>query len=229
MNTIGKITEYVLKKYRELRKEGQFDPDCWDGDEFSLPLVAPWPADYSISVKGYADYYDEDHHFIVSIQNSTEEEVAGCCSGEMKIDEEDLAYTLYRAFEDLCWKQWPDVAAQNAWMEFLKIPVDENDRITEPFMKFHKTTRKDEILSWFNLIYRLGLPALRASVEDDDAPLFRYRVPVVWQMMGYVEVVSKSRTEAYAYIRSPQCGLPKGEYLEDSFEIDESAVEELPV
>ena len=229
MKTISKITEYVLEKYRELRKEGKFDPDCWDGDEFSLPLVAPWPTEYTISVKGYADYYDEDHHFIVSIQDPAGVEVTGCCSGEMDIYEKDLDYTLYRAFNELCWKQWPDKAAEAVWKEFLKIPVDKNDRITEPFMKFHATTRKDEILQWFNLIYRLGLPALRARVEDDNTPLIRYRVPVVWQMMGYIEVVSKSKTEAFDYIRSPQCGLPKGEYLEDSFEIDESAVVERPV
>ena len=229
MDTISKITEYVLNKYLELRKEGQFDPDCWDGDEFSLPLVAPWPTEYTISVKGYADYYDEDHHFIVSIQDLAGVEVTGCCSGEMDIYEKDLDYTLFRAFQDLCGKQWPDVAAETAWKAFLTIPVDENDRIAEPFLKFHATTCREEILAWFNRTYRLGLPALRARAEDDGTPLIRYKVPVVWQMIGYIEVVSKSKTEAFAYIRSPQCGLPEGSYLEDSFEIDESAVEELPV
>lgn len=51
-----------------------------------------------------------------------------------------------------------------------------------------------------------------------------YKVPVVWSMMGYVLVDADSSEEAMEYAREhmDDFALPtNGEYLEDSFEIDE--------
>jgi hypothetical protein len=45
-----------------------------------------------------------------------------------------------------------------------------------------------------------------------------YRVPVVWQMYGYVEVQAEAQ---YAALEAP---LPEdGSYIEGSFEIDEGS------
>lgn len=58
-----------------------------------------------------------------------------------------------------------------------------------------------------------------ASEEE----LKTYRVPVVWQVMGYVEVQAKSPAEAkrIAAEDKDDCPLPdNGDYLEDSFEVD---------
>ena len=48
-----------------------------------------------------------------------------------------------------------------------------------------------------------------------------YKIPVVWQMHGYVEVEADSLSEA---IREAQAApLPEdGSYIEGSFEVDES-------
>lgn len=50
-----------------------------------------------------------------------------------------------------------------------------------------------------------------------------YKVPVVWEMMGYVLVEADSAEEAMVYAKehADEFPLPTGEYLEDSFEIDE--------
>ena len=50
-----------------------------------------------------------------------------------------------------------------------------------------------------------------------------YRVPVVWQMYGYVEVQAESMAEAtHEAMNAP---LPEdGSYLEGSFEIDVVAI-----
>ena len=49
-----------------------------------------------------------------------------------------------------------------------------------------------------------------------------YRVPVVWSMMGFVEVEAESLSEAQR--EAMNAPLPEdGSYLEDSFEIDENS------
>ena len=48
-----------------------------------------------------------------------------------------------------------------------------------------------------------------------------YRVPVVWSMMGFVEVQAESLSDAQH--QAMDAPLPEdGSYLEGSFEIDES-------
>jgi hypothetical protein len=49
-----------------------------------------------------------------------------------------------------------------------------------------------------------------------------YKIPVVWQMMGHVEVEAESMTEAIN--EAMDASLPdNGSYVEGSFEVDESS------
>ena len=50
-----------------------------------------------------------------------------------------------------------------------------------------------------------------------------YKVPVVWSMMGYILVDAESSEKAKEYVKEHKndLPLPNGEYLEDSFEVDE--------
>lgn len=226
MKNMNDMIGYVMDEYRKLRKEGKFDPDHWDSDRFTLPLIRPWPSEYSISVDSYVDCLGVENHFEVTFHNANGDEITGFSSADGDIYEDDLDNALFRAFEYLCWMQWPDLAVEEAWKAFQKIPVNGEDRITEFFLRFQKGEKKDLILTWFNRTYSLGLPALRAKVED-NAPLHHYRIPVVWQMMAYVDIHAASLVDACEYLRSPQFGLPEGNYLEDSFEIDESNIEEI--
>jgi hypothetical protein len=50
-----------------------------------------------------------------------------------------------------------------------------------------------------------------------------YKIPVVWQMYGYVEVEADSMSEAVN--KAYDAPLPdNGEYLETSFEVDEAGI-----
>ena len=50
-----------------------------------------------------------------------------------------------------------------------------------------------------------------------------YKIPVVWQMHGYVEVEADSMSEAVN--KAYDAPLPEdGSYIEGSFEVDESAI-----
>ena len=52
-----------------------------------------------------------------------------------------------------------------------------------------------------------------------------YRVPVVWQMYGYVEVQADSVAEAIHEAKGAP--LPEdGSYIEGSFEVDDSMIDE---
>ena len=54
-----------------------------------------------------------------------------------------------------------------------------------------------------------------------------YRVPVVWSMMGYVSTTATSEEDAKNYVKEhlDEYSLPhNGEYLDDSFEVDEEGV-----
>lgn len=52
----------------------------------------------------------------------------------------------------------------------------------------------------------------------------KYKVPCVWQMMGYITVYADSEEEsifmAEKLMNESATPLPKGEYLDESFEID---------
>ena len=48
-----------------------------------------------------------------------------------------------------------------------------------------------------------------------------YKIPVVYQMYGYVYVQAESMSEAVDELQNGDGALPdNGEYLEDSFEVD---------
>ncbi len=50
-----------------------------------------------------------------------------------------------------------------------------------------------------------------------------YKIPVVWQMMGTVEVQAESLDDAVEKVLDTSVPLPEdGEYIEGSFEVDES-------
>jgi hypothetical protein len=54
-----------------------------------------------------------------------------------------------------------------------------------------------------------------------------YKVPVVWSVMGYVLVDAESGEEAMDYAKAhlDDFSLPRnGEYLDDSFQVDEEGV-----
>ena len=53
-----------------------------------------------------------------------------------------------------------------------------------------------------------------------------YKVPVVWQMYGYVEVKAKSMSDAI-YEASGVALPTDAEYLEGSFEVDTDGIEEV--
>lgn len=59
-----------------------------------------------------------------------------------------------------------------------------------------------------------------------------YKVPVVWSMMGYVEVKATSPEEAFQQVKDhpEKYPLPEGYYLDESFETaydDEEGVEQI--
>ena len=50
-----------------------------------------------------------------------------------------------------------------------------------------------------------------------------FKVPVIWEMMGYLQVEADSPEDAVQKAKEMAltCPLPDGEYLNDSFEVDE--------
>ena len=48
-----------------------------------------------------------------------------------------------------------------------------------------------------------------------------FRIPMVWQMYGRLDVEADSLQEAIEYALGPESPLPEGSYLDDSVEIDE--------
>ena len=47
-----------------------------------------------------------------------------------------------------------------------------------------------------------------------------YRIPLLWQMFGYVDVEAESPEAAMEYAIGPDCPLPEGYYVEDSVQVD---------
>ena len=48
-----------------------------------------------------------------------------------------------------------------------------------------------------------------------------YRIPLVWEMYGHVNVTAASLEKAVDYALGPDCPLPDGNYLDDSVTVDE--------
>jgi len=49
----------------------------------------------------------------------------------------------------------------------------------------------------------------------------QYRVGCVWQLYGVAHVEAESLDEAIEQVKAPDFSLPDGDYVEDSFEVDE--------
>jgi hypothetical protein len=47
-----------------------------------------------------------------------------------------------------------------------------------------------------------------------------YKIPCVWQMYGYHDIEANSVSEAIEIALSDEVGLPDGEYLPTTFEVD---------
>ena len=52
-----------------------------------------------------------------------------------------------------------------------------------------------------------------------------YRIPLVWQEYGHINVKAESVEEAIVYALGPECPLPEGSYVDDSVEVDYAALE----
>jgi len=52
-----------------------------------------------------------------------------------------------------------------------------------------------------------------------------YKIPVSWEMFGYVEVNADSLEKAIEIAESESSALPNGNYLENSFKIDIEGIE----
>ena len=55
----------------------------------------------------------------------------------------------------------------------------------------------------------------------------QYRIPLVWQMYGHVNVEAESLEEAIEYALGPDCPLPDGDYVDDSVAVDEDLMDEM--
>ena len=51
-----------------------------------------------------------------------------------------------------------------------------------------------------------------------------YKIPVVWEMWGVVRVKASSLDEAKKLALSHEYGLPDGDYVDDSEQVDENAL-----
>ncbi len=57
-----------------------------------------------------------------------------------------------------------------------------------------------------------------------------YRIPLVWQMYGFVWVEAESKEEAIEIALGPDTPLPDGTYIDDSCEVDEQGeIETRPI
>lgn len=48
-----------------------------------------------------------------------------------------------------------------------------------------------------------------------------FRIPLVWQMYGHVDVEADTLDDAIGYALGPDCPLPEGEYVDDSIQVDD--------
>ena len=54
-----------------------------------------------------------------------------------------------------------------------------------------------------------------------------YRIPVYYEMKGYLEIEAESKEEAIDIAMSDECGLPdNATYIDGSFEVAEEAFED---
>ena len=49
----------------------------------------------------------------------------------------------------------------------------------------------------------------------------RFRIPLVWQMYGHVDVEAHTLEEAIEYALGPEYPLHEGSYIDDSIQVDD--------
>lgn len=54
-----------------------------------------------------------------------------------------------------------------------------------------------------------------------------YRIPLVWQMYGHIDVEAESLQAAIDYALGPECPLPEGQYVDDSATVDDLVFDQL--
>lgn len=54
----------------------------------------------------------------------------------------------------------------------------------------------------------------------------KYRIPVSWQMYGYVTVEAENLENAIEQAEDTNTPLPEGSYVEGSYEVDRAAIDE---
>ena len=52
-----------------------------------------------------------------------------------------------------------------------------------------------------------------------------YRIPLVWQMYGHINVEAASLDEAVEYALGPECPLPEGTYIDGSVQVDDTLLD----
>ena len=48
-----------------------------------------------------------------------------------------------------------------------------------------------------------------------------FRIPLVWQMYGHVDVEADTLDDPSESALGPDCPLPEGEYVDDSIQVDD--------
>lgn len=54
-----------------------------------------------------------------------------------------------------------------------------------------------------------------------------FRIPLVWQMYGHIDIEAESLQTAIDYALGPECPLPEGQYVDDSVAVDDLAFDQL--
>lgn len=91
---------------------------------------------------------------------------------------------------------------------------------------FWPTTDKPPVLSASDIkVEKSRLDgAIVVAGEKVEPGKQRYRIPLVWQMWGCINIEAGSEADAKAIALSHNCPLPEGYYLDDSIEIDEDGI-----
>lgn len=48
-----------------------------------------------------------------------------------------------------------------------------------------------------------------------------FRIPLVWEVYGHINVTADTKEEAIEYALGPECPLPDGDYVDDSVRVDD--------
>lgn len=56
---------------------------------------------------------------------------------------------------------------------------------------------------------------------SEEKAMKSFRIPLVWQMYGHVDVEAETLEEAIEYALGPECPLPEGSYVDESIQVDD--------